>query len=388
MNIGNIDGTLAKHLTEDPGNEPPISRRAMLVRGTAALGGLLLRRAMLTGGATALGEMVDGNSARAQTPGLRADVKEYDISANGITLHVTEQGEGPAVLFCHGFPDTSYTWRRQMKVIAAAGYRAIAPDMRGYGRSSAPSDANLYTPLYTVGDLVGLLDAISVPRAVIVGHDWGSVVASSAALMRPDRFSAVLLMNTSYAPRGDASVLDHMRASGHATTFYMFEQIGPKADEIWSDAAITIPGVLYWASASAPADGRWNPLDPARSLYRRAPGQLPEWAERDYVAHNVAEFQRTGFHGGLNYYRAAQPFFDLSSPWKGAKITQPAFVISGAADGANIMFPTQPDQLRVGLPNLVGSVVLDNVGHWSQHEAANLVGQHLLSFLHSTRGSN
>ena len=109
-------------------------------------------------------------------------IKQYDIVTNGITLHVTEQGEGPAVLFCHGFPDTSYTWRRQMKVMAAAGYRAIAPDMRGYGRNSARADASLYTPLHTTGDLIGLLDALEIPRAVLVGHDWGATHAWNAAL--------------------------------------------------------------------------------------------------------------------------------------------------------------------------------------------------------------
>src|ERR1700685_2927434 len=107
-------------------------------------------------------------------PDSSDDIKQYDVETNGITLHVTEQGEGPAVLFCHGFPDTAYTWRRQMKAIAATGYRAIAPDMRGYGRSSAPADASLYTPLQTTGDLVGLLDALKISTAVLGGHDWGA----------------------------------------------------------------------------------------------------------------------------------------------------------------------------------------------------------------------
>jgi pimeloyl-ACP methyl ester carboxylesterase len=133
-------------------------------------------------------------------------LKEYDIATNGISLHVTEQGDGPAVLFCHGFPDTAYTWRRQMQAIASAGYRAIAPDMRGYGHSSAPADATLYTPLHTAGDLVGLLDALSVPSAVLVGHDWGATHAWNAALMRPDRFKAVFCMSVPYIPRGDISI--------------------------------------------------------------------------------------------------------------------------------------------------------------------------------------
>jgi len=136
------------------------------------------------------------------------DLKEYDIATNGISLHLTEQGDGPVVLFCHGFPDTSYTWRRQMKATAAAGYRAIAPDMRGYGRSSAPADATLYTPLQTAGDLVGLLDGLNIPSAVLVGHDWGATHAWNAAMMRPDRFKAVFCLSVPYVSRGDVSVFE------------------------------------------------------------------------------------------------------------------------------------------------------------------------------------
>jgi pimeloyl-ACP methyl ester carboxylesterase len=322
---------------------PTISRRTFLAGGTAVGASLLL------------GRMARAESVRG---GDGPFLKEYVIATNGISLHVTEQGEGRAVLFCHGFPDTSYTWRRQMKAIASAGYRAIAPDMRGYGRSSAPADASLYTPLHTAGDLVGLLDALSIASAVLVGHDWGAAHAWNAALMRPDRFKAVLGLSVPYVPRGDVSSFERMRKSGHENDFYMFEQIRPDADQIWADAAVTIPGVLYWASGSAPPDKRWSPMDPARSLYRPAPGPLPSWAAPDYVAHNVTEFQRTGFHGGLNYYRAAEPYFYLSSAWKGAKITQPSFFIAGRADGLEALYPPV-EKLRAGLPSLLGSLELD-----------------------------
>ncbi len=315
---------------------------------------------------------------------MSSPIKEYDIAANGISLHLTEQGDGPVVLFCHGFPDTAYTWRRQMNAIAAAGYRAIAPDMRGYGRSSAPVEATSYTPLQTVGDLVGLLDALKIPSAVIVGHDWGATHAWSAAMMRPDRFRAVFCLSVPYVPRGDVSVFDRMRKSGHANDFYMFEQIRPDADQMWAEAAVTIPGVLYWASASAPAGKRWSPLDPARSLHRPAPGPLPSWVQPDYLTHNVAEFQRTGFHGALNYYRAAEPYFDLSAAYKGAKIAQPSFFIWGKADGLRELYPLTIDQMRAGLPGLIGGLELDNVGHWVQHEASDLVNDQLVKFLRTT----
>jgi len=319
--------------------------------------------------------------ANAEDSGSADGLKEYDVKTNGISLHVTEQGEGPAVLFCHGFPDTSYTWRRQMTVVASAGYRAIAPDMRGYGRSSAPADASLYTPLQTAGDLIGLLDALKISSAVLVGHDWGATHAWNAALMRPDRFTAVFCLSVPYVPRGDSSIFERMRKSGHQDDFYMFEQIRPDADQIWADAAVTIPGILYWASGSAPDGQQWSPMDPARSLHRPAPGPLPTWADPDYVKHTVAEFQRTGFHGGLNYYRAAEPYFYLSAAFKGAKLYQPSFFIWGKADGLKELYPLTIDQMHAGLPGLRGGLELDHVGHWVQHEASDAVGEQLLKFL-------
>jgi pimeloyl-ACP methyl ester carboxylesterase len=351
-------------------HKPGVSRRKFLAGGTA-IGATLL-----------FGQIVKAESFfRSIGDPL---LKEYDIATNGLSLHVTELGEGPAVLFCHGFPDTSYTWRRQMKAIAAAGYRAIAPDMRGYGHSSAPADATLYTPLHTAGDLVGLLDALNIPTAVLVGHDWGAAHAWNAVLMRPDRFTAVLCISVPYVPRGDISSFERMRKTGHQNDFYMFEQIRPEADQIWADASVTIPGVLYWASGSAPADTKWSPMDPARSLHRPAPGPLPSWVEPDYVAHNISEFQRTGFHGGLNYYRAVEPFFDLSAAWKGAKITQPSFYISGKSDGLGALYPPL-EKLRASLPGLVGTLEIDNVGHWVQHEAPAEVNKQLIKFLRNVK---
>jgi pimeloyl-ACP methyl ester carboxylesterase len=104
----------------------------------------------------------------------------------------------------------------------------------------------------------------------------------------------------------------------------------------------------------------------------------------DYLTYNVAEFQRTGFHGALNYYRAAEPYFDLSAAYKGAKIAQPSFFIWGKADGLRELYPLTIDQMRAGLPGLIGGLELDNVGHWVQHEASDLVNDQLVKFLRTT----
>jgi pimeloyl-ACP methyl ester carboxylesterase len=214
-----------------------------------------------------------------------------------------------------------------------------------------------------------------------VGHDWGATVAWHSALLRSDRFRAVFCLSVPYLPRGDVSFFEIMRAAGHESNFYMFEQRRPESDHTWADAAVTIPGVLYWASGSAPADRRWSPFDPARSLYRKAPGPLPSWADPDYVAFNISEFQRTGFHSGLNYYRAYEPFFALSGAYKGAKITRPSFFMTGKSDGLEEMYHLTDQQLRAGLPALVGHVEMEGMGHWIQHEAAAEVSNQLLGFM-------
>jgi pimeloyl-ACP methyl ester carboxylesterase len=266
--------TVGLNLEKDSGAvAEPVAARHRYSRRTALAAGTSLGASFL------LGRLA--NAAGTGEANVNAPLNEYDIATNGITLHVTEQGTGPAVLFVHGFPDTSYTWRRQMKAVAAAGFRAIAPDMRGYGKSSAPADASLYTPLHTGGDLVGLLDYLKVASAVLVGHDWGATHAWNSALMRPDRFTAVFGLSVPYVPRGDVSVFDRMRKAGNQDKFYMFEQIAPSADQIWANAAVTIPGILYWASGSAPSETRWSPMDPNRSLHRPAPRGLPTWAEPD-----------------------------------------------------------------------------------------------------------
>src|SRR5919109_3855620 len=106
------------------------------------------------------------------------------VDANGIRMRIAEQGRGPLVLLCHGFPESWYSWRHQLPALAQAGYHAVAPDMRGYGGTDAPAEIERYTQLHHVGDMVGVLDALGERQAVIVGHDWGAPVAWNAALLR------------------------------------------------------------------------------------------------------------------------------------------------------------------------------------------------------------
>jgi pimeloyl-ACP methyl ester carboxylesterase len=240
-----------------------------------------------------------------------------EIEANGVSLHFVEEGRGPAVVFCHGFPAIWLSWKAQMEAIASAGFMAIALDMRGYGRSSAPVDAEAYTPYQTVGDLVAILDAAGVATASVVGHDFGASVAWNAAMMRPDRFTAVCGMSVQFRQPGGPSFLDKLRAAGK-NEFYWFDMMRAESDQAWANAAVSVPGMMYWTSGEAPEASRWNPFDPSRGLLRPAP-VVPRTIDSTYINDAVAAFTRTGFHGPLNYYRAVDAFTRNSEPSQGPK---------------------------------------------------------------------
>ena len=130
-------------------------------------------------------------------------------------MHVAEQGTGPVVVMCHGFPESWYSWRHQLAALADAGFHAVAPDMRGYGQTEAPPDIESYTLLHLVGDMIGLLDALGAPTAVIAGHDWGAPVAWHAALLRPDRFRGVIGLSVPFRPRGSVKPSAAMPRNEH-----------------------------------------------------------------------------------------------------------------------------------------------------------------------------
>jgi len=310
-------------------------------------------------------------------------IEHRQIEANGIKLHVADAGSGSAVLFVHGFPDTWRGWRRQMEAVVEADHRAISLDMRGYGGSDKPEGADAYTVLQCTGDLVGVLDALEIERATLVGHDFGAAICWGAATMRPDRFSAVFCLSVPPRPTTRPNMLEQLRAAGK-TDFYMFDQIRPEADEKWADATVTIPGMYYWTSGQAPENERWEPMDPSRSLNRPSPIGLPAFVDADDAAAAIADFQQHGFHGPLNYYRAMQPWSEQAGVFAGAKVRQPSFFAFGAEDGLMRMSTPTADVLRQVAPDLRGFLQLDNVGHWPQLEATDRVNEALVGFLRET----
>src|ERR671924_1482590 len=179
-------------------------------------------------------------------------IQQRMVETNGIRLHIAEQGEGPLVILCHGFPESWYSWRHQLPALAAAGFHAVAPDMRGYGRTDGPDEIDQYTLLHLVGDVVGLLDALGAESAVIAGHDWGAPVAWHAALLRPDRFRAVIGLSVPFRPRASVRPSTVMPQTNDAVFYQLYFQTPGVAEaEFERNVCLTIRRLLYSASGDA-----------------------------------------------------------------------------------------------------------------------------------------
>lgn len=309
------------------------------------------------------------------------------LAVNGIQMRVATQGTGPLVLLCHGFPEGWVSWRAQMVALAAAGYRAAAPDMRGYGGTDAPADAAKYTMLHHVGDMVALVKALGEQQAVIVGHDWGAPTAWNAALLRPEVFRAVAGLSVPYTPPGPVDLLSALEAQG-VQRFYMqyFQAPGVAEAELEADVAATMRRLNYSLSGDG-AGGVAGMLPAGKGFLHNTvdPEQLPSWLDTDDLAYTVAEFTRTGFRGGLNWYRSIRLSWELMAPWRGAVIRQPSLFVAGSSDDV-LKFPTSRaamDKFSHTLPELRGSYLLDGAGHWVQRERAGAVNELLLGFLNS-----
>ena len=238
------------------------------------------------------------------------ELKHRFIETNGIRMHIAECGSGPLVLLCHGFPESWYSWRHQLQALAEAGFRVVAPDMRGYGQTDRPEAIEQYTLLHLVGDMIGLLDPLGADTAVIAGHDWGAPVAWHSALLRPDRFSAVIGLSVPFWPRSLVHPTSLMPQTDDAIFYQLYFQTpGVAEKELERDVSRSIRTLLYSASGDSPrrenaaASGQQVGMVPREGgfLSRLAePTSLPPWLTEADLAYYVEEFTRTGFRGGLN----------------------------------------------------------------------------------------
>lgn len=324
-------------------------------------------------------------------------IRHRQVQVGPLSLHIAEAGEGPLVLLCHGFPELGHSWRHQLPVLAAAGYRAVAPDMRGYGRTDAPERIDAYTVMHLVGDLTGLMDVLGERQAVVVGHDWGAIVAWTAALLRPDRFRAVVGMSVPFMPRLPVRPTDMMKMMAGDRFLYIlyFQEPGKAEAELDPRARDFMRAMLYTASGEVPKDH----FTKAMALPRTAkfmdgllqPENLPDWlTEEDFEVY-ASTFERTGFTGGLNWYRNFDRNWELLAPFADLKVRVPALFVGGLRDavvtgpelegeGPGVqMLPSFCEDLR-------GKVLIEGAGHWNQQEAPEETNAALLEFLGGLEG--
>lgn len=311
------------------------------------------------------------------------------VSTNGVDLHLYDAGpeDGPVVVLAHGFPELAYSWRHQIPALASAGYRVLAPDQRGYGRSTRPEAIEAYDIVHLTDDLLGLLDDVGADDAVFVGHDWGSMVVWQQALLNPDRVRGVVGMSVPFMPRAPMPPVQMMRAIFADNFFYIvyFQEPGVADAELARDTATTMRKLLCGvavrdgedaaaaAAAMAAADGR--------GFVERMPEpeSIPDWITQEEIDTYTCEFQRTGFTGGINWYRNMDRNWELTPQLDGAHVTMPSAFIGGSADPVLVMSP--PDDQSPFLDDFRGSTIVPGAGHWVQQETPGPVNAALLTFL-------
>ena len=315
---------------------------------------------------------------------------KHSVIVGDVRLHVVEQGEGPVVLLIHGFPETSYSWRHQLSALSDAGYRAVAVDVRGYGRSSKPAGVEDYRMVELVGDAAGLVRALGASTAAVIGHDWGSLIAANAALLEPDTFTVVATLSAPYVPRHGPRPSEIFARAGGDAEFYIsyFQRPGRAETEIEPD----VSGWLRGCYASLSGDtmppegaGRVFYIPPgARMRDRFVSGELPAWLSRDDLDVYVEEFERTGFTGALNRYRNVDRDWEDLADHDGAPILQPALFVGGALDALWSLDAHVIDSFPTTMPGLVDSHILPGCGHWVQQERPAQVNEILIDWLHGS----
>jgi pimeloyl-ACP methyl ester carboxylesterase len=311
------------------------------------------------------------------------DMRHRTIAANGINVHLAEQGSGPLVLLLHGFPELWYSWRHQLPALAAAGFHAVAPDIRGYGRTDAPQPIEAYSMRNMTADAVGILDALGVEKAVVVGHDWGAPIAWHCALLYPDRFRAVVAMSVPFAPRSSAMPPTQAFKRIFGDNFFYilyFQEPGVAEAEFEADVRRSMLLSLAGLSGSQSSEWALTPRSEITTMFgdRPAPSSLPEWLSEEDLDYYVNEFGRTGFRGGLNRYRNLDRDWEELAELQGAKVHQPALFIAGDKDP--VLSFTRLEAMAPYVPDLK-TVLLPGCGHWTQQERPSEVNRELVEFL-------
>lgn len=318
-----------------------------------------------------------------------SEIRHRQIETNGISMHLAEAGDPdpdkPPVILCHGFPELWYSWRHQLPVLAAAGYHAVAPDQRGYGRTDRPEAIADYDIHHLTDDLAGLLDELGHEKAIFVGHDWGSMVVWGMAQRFPEKVAAVCGMSVPFSPRGERSLTDVLKMVMGDNFFYIlyFQEPGVADGHMNTDpreamrrflCAIGAEGQNAGSLASPlKAEGTtfWDWIPPAE--------KLPAWLSQEELDYFGDEFERTGFTGGINWYRNFHRNWEINESWGTRKVEMPAAFIAGALDPVIAM--ARPEVMEGWVTDMRVNELIPGAGHWVQQEKPLETNDALLRFL-------
>src|SRR5579864_5984326 len=315
------------------------------------------------------------------------EVTHRMIVTNGIRLHVAEQGRGPLIVLCHGFPECWYSWRHQLRALAEAGFRAVAPDLRGYGRSDRPEEVEKYTILHDIGDIVGLVDALGAQQAVIAGHDVGATIAWQAALLRPDRFRAVIALSVPFRPRafgGSVPPTTLMPRNENAVFYQLFLQSPEAEAALGRDLRRTFRSQFYTLSGDKPASapgGLPGGMVPRKGAVLVDPPSLPSWITEADIGVYVEAYAKSGWHGPLAWWRNIDRGWELMAAFDGATVPVPALYMAGDRDMIVEVFQKDIAKQSTFVPKLRPVMMLPGCGHWTQQERASEVSTAMIDFL-------
>jgi pimeloyl-ACP methyl ester carboxylesterase len=315
------------------------------------------------------------------------EIRSRRAAVNGIELDVIESGpdDGPVVILSHGFPESSWSWRHQLPALGDAGWHAIAPDQRGYGRSSKPESVDAYGTDSLSADLLGLVDETGQEQAVFVGHDWGALIVWDLIRLRPERVRGVVGVSVPFV-NWPAPPIQLFRQAFGDDFFYIvyFQEVGPAEKELGADVRRTMRNVLWSASAAGADQERTR--RPAvgtgfLDVMGEWPEELPAWLTADDLDRYTAAFEASGFFGPVSYYRNLDADYERVKDISPDMLTMPSFFIGGDLDMVVALDPSGVERMRQQLPGYRGDVIIPGVGHWTQQEAPDAFNDALLGFL-------
>ena len=317
------------------------------------------------------------------------------VESNGINIRLAMMGEGPLVIFCHGWPESWYSYRYQLPAVADAGFKAVAYDVRGYGESDKPHEIEAYTMRNMTNDVVGIIDALGYDTAITIGHDWGGPIALNTAALNEDRISATGTLSVPFTGRGPMPTLDLWKEIYKDRFFYQlyFQKEGVAEEEFESD----LSRALFMTYTNS--DGRGMKFNFEKSQSDSVPEKtkdstflegmemfedFPNWFTKEDLDYFVSQFEISGLRGPFNRYRAQNIDWHEIPELEGKILEQPAFFITGTLDPVNFFVPSDQsltDRIKPNYKNLLFAEELEGIGHWTQQEAPEEVNSFIIDFL-------